>query len=313
MICYRPKPGKAILLSLILGLAAAVLPIRPCILHAQTPPPGAPFTPGSNIPQVAVVGIRTGPDGVVVVIRTVDRQPGQPGTNPVAPVAAAPSNSGSGAPRCTVGPLNIGNASASGWFGAQAPDRPGEAPHALYCDGNFQGVIWLPTTTNASNVRVVEEPGGPSVDPLTLARGLLDQIPLPTIRLRFNPDTGLVALPSWFWIEGYDGEPIRRLSRLGNYVVEVELAPSSYRWSFGDGATLATKSVGKPYPQESDVRHTYERSSLGAGGSFAVTMELTFLVRFRVNGGGWQTLAPIARSYSAPYPVQQVQSILTNR
>ena len=45
--------------------------------------------------------------------------------------------------------------------------------------------------------------------------------------------------------------------------VDVEARPTSYRWDFGDGTVITTRSPGRPYPQRSPVRHTYERSSAG--------------------------------------------------
>jgi hypothetical protein len=120
-------------------------------------------------------------------------------------------------------------------------------------------------------------------------------------------------MPSWFWIEGYDGSRIRTSDTLGDVTVEVEIRPTGYRWSFGDGAALETDSVGEAYPQVSDIRHTYQQSSLADGGAFRVTVRITFSVRYRVDGGPWEALDPITRSFSASYPVQQLQSILTGQ
>ena len=51
-------------------------------------------------------------------------------------------------------------------------------------------------------------PGAASVDPADVARDLLAEAPLPNVQIRMNPALGLVAVPAWFWIEGYDGGPI---------------------------------------------------------------------------------------------------------
>jgi hypothetical protein len=288
---------------MIVGMVSVTL-LRPA--HAQVPAPGAPGTPGTNKPTVAISHVQSGPDGVVIVIRTEEGQPGRTS----APTSDA--RSASGAPACNVQPVNIGNASSTGWFGMQAPQHPGQVPYGVYCNGALQGIVWVPVETSATGVQVVTDPGE-TVDPVSVAMSLLDQIQLPEMRIRFNPETGLVALASWFWVEGYDGAPIRRAATLGPITVEVEVTPSSYRWSFGDGISVETASLGKPFPKESDLRHTYERTSLGAGGAYQITVEISFAVQFRVNGGPWQPLAPIARSLSAPYPVQQAQSVLTGR
>ena len=40
-----------------------------------------------------------------------------------------------------------------------------------------------------------------------IALTILDHLPLPEIQLQTNPTLGLVSLPAWFWLEGYDGQP----------------------------------------------------------------------------------------------------------
>ena len=136
-------------------------------------------------------------------------------------------------------------------------------------------------------------------------------MPLPPIGIGANPQVGLVALPAWFWVRGYDGATLRGSESLGRSTVEVEITPAGYRWSFGDGAALETHSLGRAYPAESDLRHAYEQSSLGAGGTFAVVLEITFSARYRENGGPWLPLTPIVKSYTRAYAVQQLQSVLT--
>jgi hypothetical protein len=173
------------------------------------------------------------------------------------------------------------------------------------------GVVWIPQDTDPADVEIVIVPGV-TVDPTSVAAALLDHVPVPNVTLGVNPDVGLVAVPSWFWVEGYDGSPITASDTLGATTVEVEIAPTGYRWDFGDGTELTTTSLGQPYPAESDVRHIYEQSSLSAGGAFSLTLEITFSARYRVNGGPWVPLDSIARSFTAAYPVQQLQSILTD-
>jgi hypothetical protein len=205
--------------------------------------------------------------------------------------------------------MNIGNATRS-WFEGEAPLHPNQSPWVVNCTNGYTNIVWLPNTASSSNVAVVVDTSG-SVDPVALAADLLDHVPVPEIEIGVNPAPGLVALPSWFWIDGYDGGPISATESLAGVTVEVEIKPTSFNWAFGDGAKLQTTSLGRPYPPVSDIRHTYEQSSLAAGGSFTVTVELTFSARYRVSGGAWQTLDPISRSYTSAYPVQQLQSILT--
>ena len=93
----------------------------------------------------------------------------------------------------------------------------------------------------------------------------------------------------------------------------MEVQPLRYRWSFGDGTTAETTSLGQRYPAESDIQHVYEQSSLAAGGAYSITVEVTFVAQYRVSGGAWQTLDPITRSFSNDYTVQQLQSVIVGQ
>ncbi|MDP9180644.1 MAG: hypothetical protein M3O21_02855 [Chloroflexota bacterium] len=196
------------------------------------------------------------------------------------------------------------------WLLAESQLHPGDAPWTVTCDDGYFGVAWVPIATDPTDVQVVVGPPAP-IDPVSVAAELRDHLPVPDMIVSVNPATGLVALPSWFWIDGYDGAPINSSDTLGGITVEVQIVPQRYTWSFGDGATLETTSPGKPYPAQSDVQHAYEQSSFGAGGAFAVTVEISFSAQYRVNGGAWQPLDAITRSFTSDYPVQQLQSVLT--
>ena len=49
---------------------------------------------------------------------------------------------------------------------------------------------------------------GESTDPRQIARAMFDQMDMPSLRLGMNPQLGMVAVPTWFWVEGYDGDVI---------------------------------------------------------------------------------------------------------
>jgi hypothetical protein len=287
---------------IVAGLVAAALAVGssgPALADdPYTPDPDSPTSP-------ADVRVESGPDGVTIYIGIEGTAPGS-STDPTGGDTAP----GSGGPVCWVDVMNIGNATRE-WFEQESPLHPGELPFLLYCDDQFLGIVWLPVGIEPADVEIIIVPGD-VVDPTSVAADLLDHIPVPNVALGVNPDVGLVAVASWFWVEGYDGSPITASDTLGATTVEVEIAPTGYRWDFGDGTELTTTSLGQPYPAESDVRHIYEQSSLSAGGAFSLTLEITFSARYRVNGGPWVPLDPIARSFTAAYPVQQLQSILTD-
>ncbi len=286
-------------------LAGAALLTSPPVAHADqhddtyTPDPDSPTTSTD-------ISVESNDDGVTIYIAIDESSPGS-STDP----SSGDPGGGSGGWSCTSHPMSIGNAMLE-WFEEQSALHPGEAPWIVWCNDEFIGIVWLPIDIEPQDIQIIVLPGD-LVDPASIALELRDQVPVPDITVGVNPDVGLVAMPAWFWIKGYDGSPIRTSDTLGGTTVEVEITPTSYRWSFGDGAMMSTASLGRPYPEVSDIRHTYEQSSLGAGGAFPVTVEISFSVRYRVDGGAWQPLDPITRSFTEAYPVQQLQSILTGR
>ena len=129
--------------------------------------------------------------------------------------------------------------------------------------------------------------------------------------------TGVFSDLKMLWGKAGIKEPAPDLAAVGAgghaHTVDVEVEPMLYRWYFGDGTTAETPSLGQRYPAESDIQHVYEQSSLAAGGAYVVTVEVTFSARYRVNGGAWEALDPITRSFSNDYPVQQLQSVLVGQ
>ncbi len=300
---YSANPVAMLAMRLLIaGIVAAVVMVAGSRLTLAQEDQGG-YTPGPELPT-ADVRVESGPNGVTIYIAMSSASPGSSSTPPGGNTAP-----GSGGPVCQVVVMNIGNATLP-WFEHEAPLHPGDLPMLLYCDNRFLGVVWIPVGVQPPDVQIIVVPGA-STDPASIAANLLDHVPVPNVTLGVNPGVGLVAMPSWFWVEGYDGSPITASDTLGGTTVAVEITPTGYRWDFGDGVVLTTTSLGEPYPGESDVRHAYEQSSLSAGGAFSLTLEITFSARYRVDGGPWQPLDPITRSFTAAYPVQQLQSILT--
>jgi hypothetical protein len=292
---------------LVVGFAALAAGIMVTGASADDPSPGDPGDPGGNKPDAATVSVESGPDGVTIYIAVSETTPGSSSDSS----SGDTGSSSGGGWSCTADVMNIGNATRE-WFERESALHPDQAPWVVQCDNGFMSIVWLPLDVEASEVSVVVVQGDP-VDPASVAAELLDHVPVPAITVGVNPEVGLVALPSWFWVEGYDGLPITASDTLGGTTVEVEITPTRYRWTFGDGATVESTSLGQRYPEESDIRHTYEQSSLGVGGAFPVSVEITFSARYRVDGGPWESLDPITRSFTTAYPVQQLQSILTGR
>ena len=79
----------------------------------------------------------------------------------------------------------------------------------------------------------------------------------------------------------------------------MRVRPSRYEWDFGDGTTPVTRSLGQKYPRESDMKHTYEHSSLPFPNGFPVRLTVEFGAEFRVDGRAPEGLPSIGRAGSA--------------
>jgi hypothetical protein len=120
----------------------------------------------------------------------------------------------------------------------------------------------------------LDVPTSSSFDPYPLAVRLAASLAPPDLRIAMNPARGLVSVPTWFWIEGYDGGNLSNsesvlqehevchtvavrgaggLAVLGSdgrpqtrqechtedttFVVSVRLFPHHFAWDFGDKHT----------------------------------------------------------------------------
>ena len=224
---------------------------------------------------------------------------------------------------------------------------PNQTPYTLYVDNQFQGIVWIPNGKGPvrlgappAQVSVPSPPpagNGSSTNPYQVALSLLDRVPLPPIQIEMNPGLGLVNLPGWFWVKGYDGKPFGTSQTVTippavgadvpftqvpaddprrqptSFTVSVKVWPTSYQWSFGDGASLDTQSLGQAYPAQSDIQHIYAFSSLKTPNGFPIQLTVIFAAQYQVNGGAPQSLPSITHTYTTSYPVQEAQSLLTSR
>src|SRR5690606_9032304 len=141
----------------------------------------------------------------------------------------------------------IGNSSV-GWVRAGIEANPGTVPYTVTCDNGYFGIAWVPTDAPAAPQIVVGAPAIPAVDPVAIQASVLGIVSLPPIKVGANPDIGLVAMPAWFWVDGYNDQTLYGARIIGLILIEVEITPIGYRWTFGDGAELETLSLGIAYP-----------------------------------------------------------------
>lgn len=172
----------------------------------------------------------------------------------------------------------------------------------------------------------------PLPDPATVARGIA--LPWPTLAIRAQPaPVGLDGLPTWFWLEGFTGQPITASSRIqvgglpnaqpgcpggagAEEDVAVQAMPVAYTWHFGDDratSSLTSTAPGVPYPQQDGaITHQYEDTSRGSGfpDGFMVQMNAQFRLQFRTGNGAWQALQTTDRQATLRYRVQQAYPVI---
>jgi hypothetical protein len=167
--------------------------------------------------------------------------------------------------------------------------------------GSWTDVRWLRVGPNGQPL----VPGA-TVDPYQLALSVRDRLDLPGGKINANPARSLVGLDTWYWYEGYDGRPLsKNVSQFG-VSVQVEARPTRYRWDFGDGTTLTSNDLGRPYPARSTVTHTYQTATP----KVTVACAFDFAVRYRTGGGPWTPLPALRRTATASFEVAESQTVI---
>jgi hypothetical protein len=161
----------------------------------------------------------------------------------------------------------------------QGGNAPGAtADHPLGPSGIFtipifcrrDDYLFVPPTA-LGGLPCVSIPSQERFDPYPVAVAMAAQLPPPELRIGMNPALGMVAVPTWFWVEGYDGGvlsqsqtvreshevchlvPVRdatgqvildatgrpRVRRectveSSTFIVDVRLLPNRFAWDFGD-------------------------------------------------------------------------------
>jgi hypothetical protein len=150
----------------------------------------------------------------------------------------------------------------------------------IYC--RRDDYMFLPPDAQAG-LPCLDIPTNARFDPYPLAVRLAAELPPPDLRIGMNPAKGMVAVPTWFWVEGYDGGTLSQsetvleqhtichyvttrgadgfpsLDATGRpattikcteedttFVVSVRLWPGHVRWDFGDkhARDISCASIG---------------------------------------------------------------------
>jgi hypothetical protein len=241
-------------------------------------------TPALADRRKSTITLGVDPDGVAIQIdatRSGDRR------------TAADPVGGGGTP-CTYTLASTGSAGL--YVG-----KPADVGLFTVACGSYVDVRWLRLNPNGT-----PQVPGPTVDPFQLALSARDRLPIPTGGIGANPARSLVGLPTWFWYSGYDGRPLTKTVTAFGVSVQVQATPTSYRWDFGDGTRLISRSLGRPYPARSPITHTY----LTARAGVRVRCVFAFALRWRTGGGPWALLPPLARTATATLEVAESQAVI---
>ena len=182
----------------------------------------------------------------------------------------------------------------------------------------------------------------PRINAWNLALQAEQEFPLPGITLKVNPDPGRVNVDSWFWVDGYDGRVITHSKtqhashtecRLLNGLTEchtvddsvtvvVHLSPRHYAWTFGDDRNNTAAfdnrvGLGRAYTDPdprnaSPVAHAYHWSSISYldQGGYPIGLTMTWSAEFSANGGGFQGIPDVSRTFEGRHQVRQIQSVV---
>lgn len=141
----------------------------------------------------------------------------------------------------------------------------------------------------------------PAITPDLVSRAF-QRIPLPRLRTIAQPGTKtLVNFDTIFHVEA---EPLQREVTLLGQRVELDIAPSSFTWRWGDGTSETTVSPGAPYPSKAVV-HRY----LDAGVIARATVAVTWTARWRVSGGTWAAVPGAVRTTGPAAALRVVEAV----
>ncbi len=153
-------------------------------------------------------------------------------------------------------------------------------------------------------------PAPPAVPTLGQIQTAFKQLPFSKPRVAIQPagNVTLVNLPTYFratWPNDSGLQPgeVSKPIKLLSWTVEFKIAPRSYEFHYGDGASSGpVTDAGGVYP-DGKIRHTYA-SSMDAA---RVTVDSKLTGQYRVNGGAWTDINAVADLQNEPVTTVQVR------
>lgn len=178
---------------------------------------------------------------------------------------------------------NVSGDSVSCAAARVCPD-PGQEQWILW--GRPEGGVWsiLATQCHAGTPPVPTGPTAPrpQVTPGMVLREVR-RMGLPSVQIQVQPARAtLVNFDTIF----YATRPTfdRSITLIG-YDVDIAATAVTYTWKTGDGGSMRTDGPGGPFPSK-EIVHRYSKAHV----TVRPSVDVTYRVRFRIDGGGWQTI-----------------------
>ncbi len=225
------------------------------------------------------------------------------------------STSGGDAPRCTHSPATYGD--YPNVVEANSGDVPDPASQVSRDNNGSAETGWVRNCPNGGGT----DPfywAPAAIDPVDLLPDALadarSRLPTPTPAI--NPDAsagGIVNLGMWLAVDD-PGITTARAALAGVWA-EVTAIASGIVVDFGNGDTVACDGLGTPIPDsarddldQGPCGYTYRRSSPDDD-PYQLTVTTTYAVSWTTSAGSSGTLAPIGRSTTIGYDVDEIQTI----
>jgi hypothetical protein len=183
-------------------------------------------------------------------------------------------------------------------YGTHLDDKPDPDARLalLLCNGTIVQPIWIAPTDVVDLDAAARD----------AAQRYIEDVLVPVVRIGVNPAArGLVGLPSWFWIDGFDGQVAAPPISVFGLTIDVRMSSGTVSWDFGDG-TVETGDLGRAYPEESTVQHVHQHD-----GTFTITASIDLVPEYRVDGGPWITLPDLQAIATATHQVEERQAVVT--
>ena len=147
-------------------------------------------------------------------------------------------------------------------------------------------------------------PDGPIVTPDVVLEEVR-RIGLPSMSVHAPPETFV----NYETVVYTKAETFARTVNLLGFAVDIEATPAEFHWNYGDGTTETTTTAGRAYPA-TDITHTWTN----AHRTFHPSVDVTYSIRYRVDGGTWQTLGDTItiQGPQGNVRIREATGILTN-